>query len=344
MKGLQKIKWKKLLSAFLWILLGVSVLFLMSAAHKKKASQVCTGFYIDIEGATNNVFIDKNDIKNIICSYARKKLVGTPIAQFNLEAMEKELKKDVWLNSAALFFDNNGVLRAHVEEREPLARVFTTDGNTFYIDNCIRILPLSNKHTARLPVFTNCSINEKKLTAKDSSLLYNIQAMSLFIQKDSFLMSMIDQVDINKNQEFEIIPKMGNQQVIFGDSTNMNQKFQKFKLFYKKIIPQYGWNKYSKINLQYKNQVVANIRGIEEVREDSLRAIAIMKAMTAYATRMSTDSTQTIIQDNANNSTDFSIIQSSIERNEEEVDSIIQVYRQKNKSIPKQIKNKPHHK
>lgn len=332
MKGTRKIKWKKLFSAIIWLALGISVLFLMAAAYKKKDAQLCTGLYIDIEGATNNVFIDKNDIKTIIVSYARKKIVGTPIRSFDLEGMENELKKDVWLDKAALFFDNNGVLRAHIEEREPLARLFTSDGETFYIDNSVRILPLSNKHTARLPVFTNCSFSHNKLTFKDSSLLSSIKSMSLFIQKDSFLMSMIDQININEKQQFELIPKMGNQQVIFGDSTDMSEKFEKFKLFYKKVIPQFGWNKYSKINLQYKNQVVANIRGIDDVRADSLRTIAIMKAMADYATKMASDSTQTIVQDNENNSTQFSIIQSSIERNEEEMDSILRATKVKSKN------------
>jgi len=144
--------------------------------------------------------------------------------------------------------------------------------------------------------------------------LRGIKQMSLYIQKDSFLMAMIDQVYIIGQDQYELIPKMGDQIVLFGDEKNMDKKFEKFKLFYKKIVPQYGWSKYSKIKLDYENQIVATVRGKEDVVADSLRTMAMMRAMAEYNLRMAGDTTQIILQDNASNTTSDSLIFQSLQR------------------------------
>ena len=325
MKLTKKINVKLILISTLWVVLGCALIVLLVAAFNKKESALCTGIKIEIEGATTNIFIDEHDIRSIIEKYAGKKIVGKKIKDFDIEFMEKELEKDVWLKKATIYFDNQGMLRANIFEREPLARIFVIDGNTFYIDDEIRILPLSSKHTARLPVFTNFHTIEKKLSIRDSNLLKSIKSLSAFIQKDSFLMSMIDQIDINKQNQFELIPKMGKQQIYFGDTLDMKEKFERFTLFYKKVIPKYGWDKYSKVNLQYRNQVVASIKGIEDIKADSMRALQIMKAVAEYSEKAANDTSRSLLLDNASNSTDISFIMQSLQRDEVDSDTAIAI-------------------
>ena len=129
-------------------------------------------------------------------------------------------------------------------------------------------------------------------------------------------MAMIDQVNVIGQNHFELIPKLGDQIVLFGDEKDLEKKFQKFKLFYKKIVPEYGWKKYNKIKLYYDNQIVASIRGKEDVVADSLRTMAMMKAMAEYNLKMSADSNQSMIQDNASNTTDESLIIKSFQRDD----------------------------
>ena len=322
MKPINKSKFKKIVSLTVWILLGLSTIALLVSAIYIKETKKCTGISIQILGVSNNFFIDKNDVQEIIKNTVGNKINGKPIREFDLNKIEKELKKDVWISKADLYFDRNGILKAEILEKEPIARVFSNDGNSFYIDDSINRLPLSNKHAARLPVFTNFSTSLKVMTKADSNLLRGIKQMSLYIQKDSFLMAMIDQVYIIGQDQYELIPKMGDQIVLFGDEKNMEKKFEKFKLFYKKIVPQYGWSKYSKIKLDYENQIVATVRGKEDVVADSLRTMAMMRAMAEYNLRMAGDTTQTILQDNATNTTSDSLIFRSFERDDLEESSV----------------------
>jgi cell division protein FtsQ len=130
------------------------------------------------------------------------------------------------------------------------------------------------------------------LIKADSNLLRDILKVGLAIRSDSFLMAMIEQVDITPQRSFELIPKFGNSVIVFGDATNVAEKFYKLELFYKEVIVKAGWNKYSVVDVQYKNQVVANRKGAKEVAADSIRTLQLMKIIAEEAERMSADSLQ----------------------------------------------------
>ena len=64
----------------------------------------------------------------------------------------------------------------------------------------------------------------------------------------------IEQIAVNKLLEFELVPKVGNHKIVFGGIENLEGKFEKLMIFYKKGLSKTGWNEYSEINLKYKNQ------------------------------------------------------------------------------------------
>jgi len=307
----------------LWTILATGTVSVMVYAFNKKEKAVCKGIEIDIQGANTNLFVDKQDIISIIKKYASENAIGKPIRQFKIQKMESELLKDVWLNKAVIYFDSKGVLKVIVHEREPIARIFTVDGRSFYIDETVKILPLSNKHTARLPVFTNYPSFPLNPTKADTALLSSVCAMSSNIIKDAFLMSMIDQIDIDRNGNFELIPKLGDQMVLFGDTTDLSNKFEKFKLFYAKVIPVHGWSRYNKINLQFKNQVVASIRGKQDIIADSLRTLQIMKRLAEFSSKMASDTTQNYSVQNEIADNDISLILQSFSREDSSEDEPI---------------------
>ena len=301
--------------AIFWVALGGATIFLLVAAVKTKEAKRCKGIEINIHGVSNNFFVDKKDILNSITAMEETNPVGKTIGSFNLRKMERELEKDVWIKSAELFFDNNETLQVIVQEREPIARVFTSTGTTFYIDEELAMLPLSEKFSARLPVFTNFPSDKKVLTKADSSLLRGIKTISLAIQKDSFSMAMIEQVDITAQRNFEMIPKIGNQLIVFGDATDADAKLGKLKVFYKEIMVKAGWNNYSVINVQYKNQVVAKIKGAEDIAADSLRTLQILQMLAERAQQQSEESLLNS-QQVERNMADSTMIQQSIQRDE----------------------------
>jgi cell division protein FtsQ len=308
---------KKILLAILWLTVSAGTTVLLVAAIKKTDLKKCKDIEIKISGiekVNGPKFVDEEDILNAIKNVCKTNPVGKAIGSFDLRKIETELEKSKWVKNAELFFDNNDILKVNLREREPVARVFTATGTSFYIDTALTMLPLSDKFSAMLPVFTGFPSDNIVLSSADSSLLNDIKNISIAIQKDTFRMAMIDQVDITAERNFEMIPKIGNQLIVFGNATDAEEKFNKLQLFYKNVMVKTGWNKYSVINVQFKNQVVAKIKGAEEKTADSIRTIQIMQIIAANAAKQAEDSVQTIIPDNNNNTADSSMIQQSIQR------------------------------
>lgn len=308
---------KKILLTTMWVGFAMATVVLLVAAVNIKNEKKCTAVEIEIEGVSNHFFIDKTDVLAIIKNYLGVNPVGKTVDVFDLKAIEQNIETDVWIKNAELFFDNNEVLRVNIDEREPIARVFSTNGNSFYIDSSLKVLPLSEKASARLPVFTGFPERATKLSAADSNLLRDIKHISMALQADSFLMAMIEQVDITPQQSFEMMPKIGSQVIQFGTGEDINNKMEKLRLFYKNVMPKSGWSKYSVINLQYKNQVVAKIKDAADKSADSLRTLQIMQLIAERAAALAEDSSQRFAQDTERNSADSTMILQSIEREEE---------------------------
>jgi cell division protein FtsQ len=314
---------------------GAGLVVLLAAAISREDKQVCTGLNVTIKGVSNNFFVDKNDILKAINEYIDGAPAGQPVAYFKLKALEQELHKNIWVKKTKLFFDNNLVLQAEILEREPVARVFTTSGNTFYADTAIAMLPLSEKFSARLPVFTGFPSDKKVLTKKDSALLRDVVRLSLAIQQDAFSMALIDAIEITPQRHFELVPKIGNTVIGFGDATDIEQKLRRLKIFYRTVMPQAGWNYYSRVEVQFAGQVVAKRKAADDKAADSLRTLQLMHMIAMEAERRAGDSLQAIVQDNEHNSTNVSLIQQSFQRDDDGDTDLFNTYEEpKPQGIP----------
>ncbi|MBK7433459.1 MAG: hypothetical protein IPI66_05780 [Chitinophagaceae bacterium] len=113
-----------------------------------------------------------------------------------------------------------------------------------------------------------------------------------------------------------MIPKIGKQVIVFGDASDIAGKMSKLKLFYRNVMVKAGWQYYSTINLQYKDQVVAKRWGAEDIAADSMRTLQLMQLIAANAERQASDSLQNRQSAVDNNMTDSTMIQQSIQRDD----------------------------
>lgn len=264
-------RWKHIATQTFWILLGVTGIILLGAAMQKKEQQTCKDVHIEIDGTQQQVFIDEKDVLQLINSTGN--IQTKKLSQIDLKSLETALKKNLWIKNAELFLDNTRVLNVKITEREPVARVFTAGGESFYVDSNALRLPLSDKLSARVPVFTNFPSNKQQLANADSIILKEIVAMGSHILRDSFWMAQISQVYITPQATFQIIPTIGDELVEFGNSEDLQEKFNKLYTFYQEAWLQNGINKYERIDVQYKDQVVAVLKGNSKIKTDTVRSM-----------------------------------------------------------------------
>jgi cell division protein FtsQ len=274
---------KKILFILLWICIGGGMLTLMVAAIGKKNRENCSGYSISIKGSREFLFVDENDIARLLTTALGTDIKGEKITDFNLKRLEQLLKDNVWIRDAEMWFDNNNLLHIAMYEREPVARIFTTTGHSFYIDSSETVLPLSEKMTARIPMFTGFP-DKKIYNAEDSALLKDIKNIAMFVGSDDFWNSQLAQIDIlsDKNYStpvFDLSPVVGNHLIRFGDGKNIEKKFSRLMTFYKKVLAQQGMDAYRTIDVQYAGQVVGTRKGTEKNKVDTVMLKKNVEAM-----------------------------------------------------------------
>ncbi len=285
--------WKKRLIQVIWLLAGMGTMVLFGAAMQQKNHKTCAGVKVEITGVEEHLFIDENEILGIVNSNALVNSEAT--SKIDLKAIELSLEATPWVKNAELFFDNKQVLQIKIVERQPVARVFTAEGTSFYVDSAGLRLPLSEKLSARVPMFTNFPSEKPSLAKPDSLLLESVVVLGKYIISDSFWMAQTAQVAITPQATFEIIPTIGNQIIVFGTADDLEKKFVRLHTFYQKAWLQNGMNTYEKLDVQYNNQVVAVKRGMSQLLVDSAKAKAMLQMTMDGVMPMLTDSNKVIV-------------------------------------------------
>jgi cell division protein FtsQ len=265
----------RVLAVATWCLAGIGLCILLGAAVKDRSVKSCRGYQIDINGAADaNWFIDKKDILDIITSGGETGIRGRQLRRFDLKTLETKIERNVWIADAQLFFDNKGILQVNVKERQPVARVFSVNGSSYYIDSSGKLLPVSDKMVAKLPVFTGFPPVTNKILKKDKELARDVIKLSGFISANPFWMAQIAQVDIHGQREFDIVPVIGNHLIELGTAADYEKKFNRLLSFYKQVLAKAGMDKYSRIRLQFRDQVVGVKKEGFISKYDSLKFIS----------------------------------------------------------------------
>lgn len=286
-----RINIKKLVTAIFWCFAGAGGVVLLVAAIRYRNNNVCKGYKIEVTGpqTIDRLFIDRKGIGELLTSAGAARGRSRPIQSFDLRHLETMLKKNVWIRDAQLFFDNNGILQVRISEREPVARVFTTSGNSFYLDSSAVELPLQDKFAAHLPVFTGYPASKIQTTGTDSALTTGMLQLGSFIRCDSFWKAQIAQIDITPEKTFELEPEIGDHRIAFGDATDIAAKFHRLFVFYDQVLSRVGMDKYERIDVSYEGQVVGTRKGAGQSRYDSLQGLENIRQLIRSAQQLQPD-------------------------------------------------------
>jgi cell division protein FtsQ len=280
---------KKFFTVVLWCLLGGAGLALLAAAINSKNTSGCRGLEVEINEGGKDRFLNKKDLVTMLEKTGLKEWHNKKTASFNLLQMETVLRKNSWIRDVQIYFDNNDILKIRVQERQPIARLFTMSGNSFFIDSSGVQMSLSDRNVFRLPVFTGYP-NEKFGPGKDSALNKQIKDLAVFLNQDGFWSCQIQEVHITTSKNFQMTPLIGSQQIDFGDGNDFENKFHRLFIFYKEVMTKTGFEKYFSINLAFANQVIATRKQGIVSRADSIQARRNIMDMIRKAQKMEADS------------------------------------------------------
>ncbi len=260
---------KKIATRF-FLLAGIcGMVILLGFVNKKEDAVLCKAPTILIEDEDQFGFVSEDDISNFLRDRNElpAKMTSATIDVFSIE---KALNALPSIDNADVNKTVTGEVVIRIRQRKPIARIFSLDGSSFYMDENSKLFPLSPHYTADVLIVNGyipesyggfyqmdlLKISEDSAAAK-TIILDDVYRLAKFICHDTLLNNLIAQVYINKDREIHLIPEVGKHRIIFGTTENLEEKFAKLKIFYLQGLNPTGfWNRYTSINLTFKNQIV----------------------------------------------------------------------------------------
>ncbi len=245
------------------LMLGAYFFFATRLSIAAKDKEICRSISVRILDSLDNKFVTKGEVIDIIEDFTGH-TIGKKISEINLANIELLLDKRSAIKKSQVSIDRNGTLYVDVTQRKPLLRIETENGG-FYIDRSEYIFPLVNSFTSYVPIVSGnipIYLNQEhrgKILDDEEDWIGKITELGIFLEDNLFWNAMIEHIYIDKAGDIILSPKVGDYEIIFGDLNNIESKFGRLLAFYKNIAPHEGWNKYSSVNLKFKNQIVCKI-------------------------------------------------------------------------------------
>ncbi len=262
------IDWKRVSQISLRVLVLVGFLASVGFTEHRRSEMLCKEVSITIDDSLGNSFVEREDIEQIIRDKFGK-LEGKQVLSINTAMLESIINNNPFVLRAEVFSTINGKVMVKVKQRNPVVRIVNASNESYYIDEDGVLMPVSDKFSAHVLVAngnifnreTEHKIRKMGWQAKNEetlqpTLLEKIFMVSTYIEKDDFWNAQIEQLYVNAEGEIELIPRVGNQTIVLGDETAIEEKFSRLFMLYKEGFSKTGWNQYSKIDLRFKDQVV----------------------------------------------------------------------------------------
>ena len=193
----------------------------------------------------NKLFL-KEEMVNKLLIEKKQDLKTINKVDLDLKKLEASINKQEMIQKADVFVSVDGILKAVVEQKTPVGRVFDESGS-FYIDYEGNRMPLSDNYTARVPLVSG----EINVVKKEK-----LSEVLKMIEKDEFLKKNIIGVQVLPNGSLIMENRNYDFQIDFGRTINIEKKFRNYKAFFQKAVSDSTLTKYKTINLKFTKQVV----------------------------------------------------------------------------------------
>lgn len=252
-----RLKWNKILPIAQAIVLVTIIFGSIGFVEKQYANKTCTSIHVDIDNQFENYFINEADVIDLVTSGGDRRVVGESFENLNLKEIETELLNTKFIHKVEVYKDLDGSLMVNIHQSRPVARLMSDKMNDRYISSEGVILPMSRRYTARVVLIDGAFADNAKLyDLNETETGMQLMELLQFIENDKFWKAQIAQMTIDRKGNIHMQTQVSKQIIEFGKPIEIHEKFKKLEIFYKEILPSKGWNKYEKVSVKFKDQVV----------------------------------------------------------------------------------------
>ena len=243
------------LSAVVLLLAGLVayVVFAMATMTGPDPEERCQKVELVINKNAKVNFIDSKEIETLLRScnlYPEGKL----LKDVDTRSIEKAIRQNEFVEDVECYKTSSGNLRIQIEQRSPVIYIIPDGKDGYYVDKNGKVIP-SSAFTSNMVVATGYIPSKYAET--------RLAEFGCFLLCNDFWNAQIEQIYVQKGKNspvVELIPRVGDHVVYLGSIDDFEKKLRRLKIFYEKAMGTVGWNKYDRINLEYKNQIICTKR------------------------------------------------------------------------------------
>jgi len=253
--------WRKIfiLIAGLLMIAYLSVSIVFTESRRKEVK--CTSVKITMPDEKYGKFFTDQEVYSLMGS-SKKNLINKPINAIETKKFEEKLQRHTLIERADVYMTTDGTFHVDIVPRTPILRVINKHGSTFYIDKKGYIMNSPSGYVAYVPVATgNISQGQVKksisvFSDRVESVVGELYKLAQYLEDNDFWRDQVDQILVDNRKDIRLIPRVGAHSIVLGNMDRYQEKFDNLTSFYLNGLNVIGWDKYDKINVKFKGQIV----------------------------------------------------------------------------------------
>ncbi|MCL2245617.1 MAG: hypothetical protein FWC10_00665 [Lentimicrobiaceae bacterium] len=249
----------KIIKFVVSFLLFLGILILMVWAGKKSNEQTCNHISILINTSGNIQLLTESDILKIL-ERKNAHCEGKVIKEIELATIHKILTQENYIKSVDKVHFLGSKLQIEVTLYNILMEVQPKTGAKFLLDVEGVYLPYSSKVENGVIVAQGVipnSFQTKETVTANNRELYELFTIATLIQEDPFYSALFTRMYIDEKQHITFYPTVGNLPVLFGTAQDAQNKLKSLKYMYEDVLPYMNEDKYARLDVRFKNRIVA---------------------------------------------------------------------------------------
>ena len=251
---IMKIRWKIVFISIGCLLVVSYLIFAGVSFAGRLSTEVCHGVQVTVEDSSKIGFITSKEVFRLLES-RNLNLVGQTMKHIDIRKIEREIRKNPYIDKVDCYKTLDGNVKISVWQRQPIVHVMTTEN--YYLDNDFHKMPFVPGYSTYVPIVSG--------TVSQTYIRYKLFPFIRFLQGNEFWNAQVEQIYVQNDSTVELVPRVGDYIINLGSVDRYEQKLDKLMELYNKAFNTIGWNRYSYIDLQYRDKVICSKKSDEPV-------------------------------------------------------------------------------
>lgn len=239
------------MNALLACLAVIYIIVMVPLTNRAERNDTFKGLKVTVNDDQGTRFLKKEDVCDMLAEMSQG---FDTLRRKNLNTLDVErlLNSNSRVEKSTCRILNDGTLAVEVDPIDPVARVFDSKG-TVYVNAVGKRVPALPRYHIDVPVVTTSAVADSAMVSK---LLPILRA----IKTNPRANALVSTLRIDSRGDIIIIPNVVGHVINFGDTTLIDNKFERLHVFYRDVMPVRGWQAFDTISIKWAGRVVATKR------------------------------------------------------------------------------------